>query len=208
METESARGRHQGPSPTETARRAGQLLREGSPEALQLIHDEISPLLQFWLSARFAGRLDTSERQDVLSTVLVHIWEGRKGYDPRRSLASWAHAITRNIAFDVLRRKLRHSEASEWTAENEPAYEVQEEESTLVAIRQADLEALLKSLDKNEQVVVRDYIANGSEPQWAKRSAEGLGITTNALRVRKHRAITKMRMLWNQQNCQVDANGR
>jgi RNA polymerase sigma-70 factor (ECF subfamily) len=75
--------------------------RDRSQEALATLYDRHAPIL-LALARRILG--GSSEAEEVLQEVFLHVWNHAERYDPSRSsVSTWLVLITRSRAIDRLR---------------------------------------------------------------------------------------------------------
>jgi RNA polymerase sigma-70 factor (ECF subfamily) len=60
--------------------------------------------------ARMLG--NNSEVEDIAQQVFVRVWRSAKRYIPRAKFTTWLLKITRNLVFNELRRRSRHTRVS------------------------------------------------------------------------------------------------
>jgi RNA polymerase sigma-70 factor (ECF subfamily) len=60
--------------------------------------------------ARMLG--SNSEVEDIAQQVFVRVWRSAKRYVPRAKFTTWLLKITRNLVFNELRRRSRHTQMS------------------------------------------------------------------------------------------------
>jgi RNA polymerase sigma-70 factor, ECF subfamily len=60
--------------------------------------------------ARMLG--NNSEVEDIAQQVFVRVWRSAKRYVPRAKFTTWLLKITRNLVFNELRRRSRHTQIS------------------------------------------------------------------------------------------------
>ena len=79
---------------------------ERRPEALAELYDRHAPSL-LALARRILARVaDTSDAEEVLPEVFLHVWNNAGRYDPARSsVSTWLVLITRSRALDRLRSR-------------------------------------------------------------------------------------------------------
>ena len=63
------------------------------------------------LVAGTVGRMlgDNSDVEDLAQQVFVRVWKSASRYQPRAKFTTWLLKITRNLVFNELRRRRRHS---------------------------------------------------------------------------------------------------
>ena len=60
--------------------------------------------------ARMLG--DNSDVEDIAQLVFMRVWKSARSYVPRAKFTTWLLKITRNLVFNELRRRARHSTSS------------------------------------------------------------------------------------------------
>lgn len=89
--------------PSRRERRIARGLRDGDPEALRGLHDEIGGTVFGYLVGTLGDR---GAAEDVFQQVFTEAWTRGPSYDERRaSLLTWVMTIARSRAIDELRRR-------------------------------------------------------------------------------------------------------
>lgn len=156
--------------------------QSGDEASYRQLLTEVSDVVERYLVARF-GRQEFVE--DCVQEALLAMHQGRHTYNPRRPFRPWLFAIVRHKAVDCLRRGSRQQR---WETPGETVPEVP------VPGPDSDLSGgqLFEQLPDNlRQAVILTKIhgLSGSE------AAGQLGISETALKVRVHRALTKLKKL-------------
>ena len=83
-----------------------QLTRAGDMVAFERLVERHQALV-----AGTVGRMlgDNSDVEDLAQQVFVRVWKSASRYQPRAKFTTWLLKITRNLVFNELRRRKRHS---------------------------------------------------------------------------------------------------
>src|SRR2546423_1788794 len=87
--------------------RSMQLVRAGDTVAFEELVERHQRLVAGTV-ARMLG--NNSEVEDIAQQVFVRVWKSAKRYVPRAKFTTWLLKITRNLVFNELRRRSRHSQ--------------------------------------------------------------------------------------------------
>ena len=87
--------------------RSMQLVRAGDTAAFEELMERHQRLVAGTV-ARMLG--NNSEVEDIAQQVFVRVWKSAKRYVPRAKFTTWLLKITRNLVFNELRRRSRHSQ--------------------------------------------------------------------------------------------------
>lgn len=85
------------------------LIKEGDEEALGALI-EIHQQRIIGTVAKMLG--DDSEAEDVAQQVFIRVWKSAARYEPTAKFTTWLYTITRNLVFNELRRRKRHTATS------------------------------------------------------------------------------------------------
>lgn len=164
-------------------------VQDGDAQAYLQLLKRITPRLQQMVRAqrRF---LDAADIDDIVQEILISLHAVRATYDPGRPFIPWLMAIARNRLADSGRRRARQR-----------AYEVQvdelpvtfSEDQTNILNTYGDPEALrraIKALPPGQQEAVEMLKLREMS---LKEAASASGISTGALKVSMHRAMTTLR---------------
>jgi RNA polymerase sigma-70 factor (ECF subfamily) len=113
--------------------------------------------------ARMLG--SNSEVEDIAQQVFVRVWKSAKRYVPRAKFTTWLLKITRNLVFNELRRRSRHTQVPlqmEPEAEERPLRDeraMAPDASLLEKELQSAIEAAIAQLPETQRmaVVLRRY---------------------------------------------------
>ena len=151
----------------------------------QELLQELSVVIHRYLCSRF-GRHHFIE--DCVQDVLIAIHQARHTYDSKRLFRPWLFAIVRHKAIDTLRHHNRYKSA----------LEQQQNES--------ELNAPANNSEQLEQDLDEGRLLNGLPPKYREvitltkivglstaETASQLSISSSAVKVRVHRAISSLR---------------
>lgn len=157
------------------------------------------------LTRRYQGVLCEADIEDVLSVGLFRLWQHRNRYCPKRaSVKVWLFRITENAARDVLKHgwhKSRMLEVGEYLPESplpdtaaitmagRPG-ETRTQENSADA---AAVHAIVSLLPDVQRAIVLADAAARDDVACSTRLAGELGITANAVRVYRKRAMDRIR---------------
>jgi RNA polymerase sigma-70 factor (ECF subfamily) len=85
------------------------LMKEGDTGALE----ELIEIHQQRIIGTVAKMLgDESDAEDVAQQVFIRVWKSAARYEPTAKFTTWLYKITRNLVFNELRRRKRHTTQS------------------------------------------------------------------------------------------------
>lgn len=158
-------------------------------EALQLAGGGIVASLR---KAGWAPR----DLDDVMAEALAKVFVARRSV---RAIGPYLHRVAHSVAAERWRREQRiHGSERRRSAPLEPpdatfgssgAPETPAEESDAVR----ELRAALAEIDAIDHEILFAFASAQDDQDWASEVAARFGLTPNAVRVRKHRAITRLR---------------
>jgi RNA polymerase sigma-70 factor (ECF subfamily) len=153
------------------------------PHYRQLL-GELTIVIQKFLCARFGDHPST---EDMVQESLMAIHQARHTYDPKRPFRAWMFAIVRHKAIDVLRReKARVNTLDTYGTEQAVLSQADGQNEFKGEIADGRLFASLSP--KYKEVLILTKIQGHSVAETADR----LGISESAVKVRVHRAIRKL----------------
>lgn len=168
-------------------------LARDNPDALGDMLTELGPGLTSMLRRRYADILSEEDLEDVLSQTLLRVWLHRKDYRPdRASFPVWCFVIAKNAALDLIREKARRNSVLPqlWTelhaTSNETLSRVMPPHPAL-----ADVQRLLKTFSPLDRRLLLASVDR--EGAWAAELASEFGVSANALRQRRFRAMARLR---------------
>lgn len=171
-------------------------LLAGSGDAYPCEHDE-GWFNQVYTSCvdhayRYAQMLthDLDLTDEIIAEAFLRVWRGRDTYSDRGPVLAWVFSITRNCAFDALRKR-REVLALATLDDNEFA----EPDLERVGLRAADIaeirEALSHLTEEQQQVIFLRFYEELPHDKVAAR----LGRSSNAVRAVQFRALSRLRKL-------------
>lgn len=148
---------------------------------------ELAGVIHNFLRSRFGNHHFV---EDCVQEALIAVHQARHTYDPRRAFRPWLFAIVRNRTIDILRQRRTREKVHD---------RFQKEQEILSQPGQQDFERgefaegrLLELLPvQHREVLVLTKVIGFSVAETAER----LGISEGAVKVRVHRAIRKLRRL-------------
>src|SRR5256884_3907312 len=84
-----------------------QLIGRGDTIALEQLIEKHQALVAGTV-ARMLG--SNSDVEDIAQQVFIRVWKSAKRYVPRAKFTTWLLKITRNLVFNELRRRSRHTQ--------------------------------------------------------------------------------------------------
>ena len=171
-------------------------LRDRSPEAFQELFDLYSDKM-YRLAVSIVG--DENDAEDVVQEAFIKFFEKIETFEGRSTIGTWLYQVTHNASIDRVRRKksgtLLESDLPEaedglpmperiasWDASVTELYDQQE----LLELLDAAMQSLPEKL--RGAFFLRDI-----EEMSTEETAEILGISPGAVKVRLHRARLLMR---------------
>ncbi len=160
--------------------------QKGNGSDYRRLLEELTRVIRNFLRSRF-GPHDFIE--DCVQEILISIHHARHTYNPKRPFRPWLFAIVRNKAIDFL----RHERSSERTLDRfRREQQVLEAHGNHGNHHEFSEGRLLESLSAtNRQALVLTKIIGFSVSETAAR----LGISESAVKVRVHRAVSKLKRL-------------
>jgi len=156
------------------------------PDYRQLLQ-ELSQVIQQFLCSRFGNH---HHIEDCVQEALIAIHEARHTYDPQRPFRPWMFAIVRYKAIDFFRRRRTHeSSLDQFARDHGVLSQGQEQGETGGHVAQASMLGMLPA--QQREVLIQTKIIGFSIAE----TAENLGISQSAVKVRVHRAVRKLRQL-------------
>jgi RNA polymerase sigma-70 factor (ECF subfamily) len=95
--------------------------------------------------ARMLG--NNSEVEDIAQQVFVRVWRSAKRYVPRAKFTTWLLKITRNLVFNELRRRSRHTQISLQVESEDEERPIKDERATApdTALLEQELQRAIES---------------------------------------------------------------
>jgi RNA polymerase sigma-70 factor (ECF subfamily) len=85
------------------------LVKEGDTDALEALIETHQQRI-IGTVAKMLG--DESDAEDVAQQVFIRVWKSAARYEPTAKFTTWLYTITRNLVFNELRRRKRHTATS------------------------------------------------------------------------------------------------
>jgi len=159
----------------------------GNASDYRQLLEELAQVIQNFLRSRFG---DYHFIEDCVQESLIAIHQARHTYDPRRPFRAWLFAIVRNKAIDFFRQQRTRAKA----------YDHYHREQEILSqpvshnVSQSEISAgrLLESLSaQHREVLVLTKVIGFSIAETAQK----LGVSEGAVKVRVHRAVKKLQQL-------------
>ena len=137
--------------------RSMQLVRAGDTGAFEELVERHQRLVT-GIVARMLG--NNSEVEDIAQQVFVRVWKSAKRYVPRAKFTTWLLKITRNLVFNELRRRSRHSQLPLHVESEEEERPIKDERATapdallLERELQCAIETAMAQLPETQRMVV------------------------------------------------------
>ncbi len=159
-------------------------LKDGDSLAVSDLYDHYSDSLY-----GIASRIVRSEEvaQDVLQDAMVKIWKNIHAFNPEKAtFFTWMLNITRNTAIDFLRKSKKERPGSIQDVESD----VYKSEGTVQNVNIIGLDALVKNLSAEQQLIV-DYIYFRGYTQ--QEVSDELEIPLGTVKTRVRSAVQELR---------------
>lgn len=142
---------------------------------------------------------DEAEAEDVAQQVFIRVWKSAPRYEPTAKFTTWLYKITRNLVFNELRRRKRHTAQSldrplspddDRTLQTEDTSVKAPDTALLDGEMQAAIQAAIDSLPETQRmaIVLRRY-----DDVSYEEIAEILDLTVPAVKSVLFRARTDLR---------------
>lgn len=118
------------------------------------------------------------------------MFELRRTIDPVRSLAGYFFAVARSHAIRLLAARARF--ASLDASLPDLAARTENADPSAADANRERIDEALRAMDDVDVAVLRAYAEAEDDRAWSAAVARELGLTENAVRVRKHRALRKL----------------
>src|SRR5437762_6620995 len=134
-----------------------QLIGRGDTIALEQLIEKHQALVAGTV-ARMLG--SNSDVEDIAQQVFVRVWKSAKRYVPRAKFTTWLLKITRNLVFNELRRRSRHSQLPLHVESEEEERPIRDERATapdaslLEQELQCAIETAMAQLPETQRMVV------------------------------------------------------
>ncbi len=161
--------------------------QSGNESDYRQLLEELAGVIQKFLRSRF-GPYPFIE--DCVQEALIAVHQARHTYDPKRPFRPWLFAIVRNKAIDFIRQQRTRAKAHDrYQREQEILFQPSRQSIHQYDISEGRLLELLSR--QHKEVLVLTKIIGFSIAETAER----LGISEGAVKVRVHRATRKLRRL-------------
>jgi RNA polymerase sigma-70 factor (ECF subfamily) len=180
------------PSPQESVQDATllRLIGERRPEAVSDLYDRHAPTL-LALGRRILGT--TTEAEEVLQEVFLHVWNQSGRYDPERSsVSTWLVLITRSRAIDRLRNRKVVDRTHEQAHAADPVRDASPEgpEAVFIRERRQRVKRELENLPPEQRQVLEMAFYEGlSQSEISARA----GLPLGTVKTRTLLAMKKLR---------------
>jgi RNA polymerase sigma-70 factor (ECF subfamily) len=145
---------------------------------------ELASVIQRFLRSRFG---DHHFIEDCVQEALIAVHQARHTYDPQRPFRPWLFAIVRHKAIDTLRKqRTREKVVDRYKSEQDILLQAGHQSSSEVELSEGRLLASLST--QHREVLVLTKVIGYSIAE----TAEKLGISESAVKVRVHRAIRRL----------------
>lgn len=159
----------------------------GNESDYRQLLNELADVIERFLRSRF-GNYHFIE--DCVQEALIAVHQARHTYDHKRAFRPWVFAIVRNKAIDFLRQqRTREKALDHYQREQEILGQPGSQDVTRGNIIEGRLLGLLP--EQHKEVLVLTKVIGFSIAETAER----LGVSESAVKVRVHRAVGKLRKL-------------
>ena len=173
-------------------------LRAGEPDAFeQLVRNYTPPLLR--VARRLLGNDD--EARDALQDAFISVFRSIRSFEAGSRLSTWLHRVVVNAALMKLRTRRRHPE--EEIEKYLPLFQedghqivpsVEWMESAETALQRKEMRQLVRAaIDRLPDTYRTVLLLRDIEEMNTEETAEILGISTTAAKLRLHRARQALR---------------
>ena len=173
-------------------------LRAGEPDAFeQLVRNYTPPLLR--VARRLLGNDD--EARDALQDAFISVFRSIRNFEAGSRLSTWLHRVVVNAALMKLRTRRRHPE--EEIEKYLPLFQedghqivpsVEWMESAETALQRKEMRQLVRTaIDRLPDTYRTVLLLRDIEEMNTEETAEILGISTTAAKLRLHRARQALR---------------
>lgn len=162
-------------------------LAGGDLSAMRLLYDRHAP----WLSARLGRRCNNPDAvADVLQDTFIALWKGAERWRGDGEVGAWLWGIAARRLVSRLRGQQEALLLPLAEISSNPQPEPSAEEKVLLGVEYGDLGNALLNLSPQMRAVVQATILDGLT---AREAAHLLGIPTNTVKTRLHRAKAHLR---------------
>ena len=159
----------------------------GDASSFNDVYRGIAPYLQKYLQRQTRDRVLAS---DLLQQVLLQIHATRSRFQPGADVFAWAITIARRVLIDDIRRNRRRPEALSVESADHPDRASAPDDAAHARSLGILLQSHLAGLPDAQRVAFELLKVEGLA---VEQIAERLGTTTNAAKLRAHRALVSLR---------------
>lgn len=162
MDTVENRGGTPDPRDAETVR----LLQQRRPEGLRLLLEDYAPKVRWYLRREFGKSLNEIEVDEVINLAAHRAWRSADSYERGKgTLRAWFYMISRNCAFNVLRRESaqrRHKEVEDWESTTLKVVQLDPQKPSTAHERFiADLHSCIDKLTPLQMSIIKADLGSG-----------------------------------------------
>lgn len=159
----------------------------GDESEYRQLLEELAGAITYFLRSRFGNHHFV---EDCVQEALIAVHQARHTYDPKRPFRPWLFAIVRNRAIDFLRQQRTREKAHDrFHREQDILSQPDRQDLARDELAEGRLLEMLSS--QHREVLVLTKIVGFSVAE----TADQLGISEGAVKVRVYRAIRKLRQL-------------
>jgi len=159
----------------------------GNQSDYQQLLKELADVIHHFLCRRFGNHHFV---EDCVQEALIAVHQARHTYDPRRPFRPWLFAIVRHKAIDTLRKqRTRDKAVDRYRTEQRILSQGARQSEPLNEVSGGRLLELLP--EQHKEVLTLTKIIGFSIAE----TAEKLGLSESAVKVRVHRAVRKLQQL-------------
>jgi RNA polymerase sigma-70 factor (ECF subfamily) len=159
----------------------------GDDSSFNEVYRGIAPYLQRYLMRQTE---DPALASDLLQQALLQIHSTRVRFQPGSDVFPWAVAIARRVLIDAIRRNRRRPESPTPMPADEPDGACAPDDTVHARRLGTRLQSYLADLPDGQRVAFELLKMEGMP---LEEIAEKLGTTTNAAKLRAHRALVALR---------------
>ena len=159
----------------------------GDDHAFGVVYDELAGRLYAFLLRKTN---DAAHAEDLLQQTFLHMHLARETYATGMDVVPWAFAIARRLAIDSFRKRRREVLAEPSRAEQELASELSPDGHLQTKQAALTLRQTLDDLPESQRTAFELLKLEGLS---LAQTAEALGETVGAVKLRAHRAYEALR---------------
>lgn len=168
------------------------VLQSDPDEGIRILMDSYAKLVYTVVNARLSRIYSADEVYEYVSDVFVEVYKNRKRIDlSRGSLKAYICVIAKNKAVDAVRKNASRIRATSLDGEDtDVSSDFSVEEICFDNELKGELISAVNSLgEPDREIILRKFYYSES----AREIAERLSMTENAVNVRTHRALKKLK---------------